>query len=228
MSPWSLDLDIIIKILMACLLGGMIGLERESINRPAGLRTHILVCVGSTLVMCVNAILVTTYSHTVNLDPGRFGAAVLSGIGFLGAGTIMREGNSVSGLTTAASLWTVACIGIAVGAGYLAISVFTTFLVLIVLLGFAYFEKKVSLGSRIRQFHIEIDNRPGQIGKIGEITGRHECIIQNISLETLNDTRSVVHLSLKYPKQFKLALFVDDIKLVDGVMKIDEPNALNR
>lgn len=228
MSPWSLDLDIVIKILMACLLGGMVGLERESINRPAGLRTHILVCVGSTLVMCVNAILVTTYSHTVNLDPGRFGAAVLSGIGFLGAGTIMREGNSVSGLTTAASLWTVACIGIAVGAGYLAVSVFTTLLVLIVLLGFAYFEKKVSIGSRIKKFHIEIDNRPGQIGRIGEITGKHECVIQNISLEALSETRSVIHLALKYPKQFKLALFVDDIKLVEGILKIEETSALNR
>lgn len=228
MSPWSLDLDVIIKILVACVLSGLIGLERESINRPAGLRTHILVCVGSTLVMTMNSILVTTYAGTVNIDPGRFGAAVLSGIGFLGAGTIIREGNNVSGLTTAASLWTVACLGLAIGSGHLALASFTTFVILVVLLGFAHFEKKVTLASRVRIFTIEIHNRPGQIGKIGDITGRHECIIHNIVLDSVSENTSIISLSIKYPKNFNTIKFIDDLRMIDGIEHIEELNNLNK
>lgn len=224
---FGLDLDMIIKILLACFLGGLIGLERESINRPAGLRTHILVCVGSTLVMTVNTILVINYSNTVNLDPGRFGAAVLSGIGFLGAGTIIREGNSVSGLTTAASLWTIACIGIAIGAGHFMLAAFTTFIILVVLLGFARFENKITSASRIKVFTIEIQNKPGQLGKIGVTTGEHDCIIHNIKLENLNALSSVITLSIKCPKNFDIVKFLDDLYDLDGVNSVTELTHLN-
>lgn len=227
MTTLGLDLDVMLKILLACFLGGLIGLERESINRPAGLRTHILVCVGSTLVMTLNTVLVTTYSTTVNIDPGRFGAAVLSGIGFLGAGTIIREGNSVSGLTTAASLWTIACIGITIGAGHFLLATYTTLIVLFVLFGFAYFEKKVTFGSKCKAFTIEIENRPGQLGKIGEVTGKHDCIVQNIKLEHLNDFNSIIALSLKYPKNFNSLNFIADLNAIDGISRIDEMNTLN-
>lgn len=227
MDTLGLNLDVIIKVLLACFLGGLVGLERESINRPAGLRTHILVCVGSTLVMTINTILVVNYSTTVNLDPGRFGAAVISGIGFLGAGTIIREGNSVSGLTTAASLWTIACIGLTIGAGHFLLATFTTFVVLIVLFTFARFENKITSGSRNKVLSIEIQNRPGQIGRIGEVTGKHECIIQDIKLENLSDLTSVILLNMKYPKNFNLAYFMDDLKAIDGINRIEDMNHNN-
>jgi putative Mg2+ transporter-C (MgtC) family protein len=98
-------------LLLAAMLGGMVGFERERRDRPAGLRTHILVCLGAALITLVSSHMAGTRS-----DPGRIAAQIVSGIGFLGAGTIMRQGNVVRGLTTAASLWTVAGIGMAVAA----------------------------------------------------------------------------------------------------------------
>src|SRR5690606_893530 len=100
------------------LLGGLIGIEREIGNRPAGFRTHTLVCIGSSLVMLTSEFLIGAYADISIPDPARLGAQVISGIGFLGAGTIIKDGSRVRGLTTAASLWVVACIGIAIGAGF--------------------------------------------------------------------------------------------------------------
>ena len=106
------------KIVLAMIAGGILGLEREFKNRPAGLRTFMLVCIGSTLVMLTNQYVCETYSH-LNIDPTRMGAQVISGIGFLGVGTIIvTRRNHVKGLTTAAGLWASACIGLAIGIGF--------------------------------------------------------------------------------------------------------------
>lgn len=98
-------------------LGGLVGVERERADKPAGLRTHMVVCLASTLVMLLSIHVSTLYPGTV-FDPGRIAAGVVTGIGFLGAGTIIRQGSIVRGLTTAASLWFVAGLGLAIGAGY--------------------------------------------------------------------------------------------------------------
>lgn len=112
-------LDVALRFLCAMLVGLVIGTEREYTNRPAGMRTHILVALGACSVMVVGQMLFAHYSSFgANPDPARLSAQVITGVGFLGAGTIMREGTSVKGLTTAASLWSVACLGIAAGAGY--------------------------------------------------------------------------------------------------------------
>ncbi|MCC6445066.1 MAG: MgtC/SapB family protein [Armatimonadetes bacterium] len=104
--------DKTLRLIAAAALGGAIGFERETHNRPAGLRTHILVCVGAALITNISIM-----TAGAQFDPGRITAQIVSGIGFLGAGTIVRQGNIIRGLTTAASLWTVAGIGIAVGSG---------------------------------------------------------------------------------------------------------------
>ena len=111
-------IDAFVKLGLAALLSGIIGYEREHSHRPAGFRTHILVSVGSALVMLTSVYIAKDQGMVT--DVTRMSAQVISGIGFLGAGTILREGFSVKGLTTAASLWAVACIGIAVGAGFYA------------------------------------------------------------------------------------------------------------
>lgn len=118
---WSFDqvrffVDALVKLGFAALFSGFIGFEREHSHRPAGFRTHILVSVGSALVMLTSVYIAKEQGLTT--DVTRMSAQVLSGIGFLGAGTILREGFSVKGLTTAASLWAVSCIGIAVGSGF--------------------------------------------------------------------------------------------------------------
>lgn len=111
-------LSIIIRILLAAMIGSLIGLERESKNRPAGFRTYILVSVGACLVMMTNQYMFSLYQSG---DPARLGAQVISGVGFLGAGTILVTRNSqVRGLTTAAALWTSACVGLALGTGFYA------------------------------------------------------------------------------------------------------------
>ena len=109
-------LSIIVRILLAAVIGCMIGLERESKNRPAGFRTYMLVSVGACLVMMTNQYMFSLYQSG---DPARMGAQVISGVGFLGAGTILvTRSNQVRGLTTAAGLWTSACVGLALGIGF--------------------------------------------------------------------------------------------------------------
>jgi putative Mg2+ transporter-C (MgtC) family protein len=126
--------DILIRILLAAALGALIGYERERQSQPAGLRTHVVLVVGSALAMCLSINLAMQFKSEVpNGDPARLAAQVLSGIGFLGAGAILRFGATVKGLTTAASLWTMAVVGLAVGIGYYLVAGGVTALLLIVL-----------------------------------------------------------------------------------------------
>ena len=123
--------DALVKLGITTILSGFIGFEREHSHRPAGFRTHILVAVGSSLVMLTSVYIFK--NQGMSGDVTRMSAQVLSGIGFLGAGTILREGFSVKGLTTAASLWAVACIGIAVGSGFYAGAFVATFVIYLTL-----------------------------------------------------------------------------------------------
>jgi putative Mg2+ transporter-C (MgtC) family protein len=134
------DLQMITRLLLTLVLSGLIGLERQVHRRDAGLRTHILVALGSCLIMLTSLYVFDIYKDQVALDPVRIAAGVVTGIGFLGAGTIIRESDGVRGLTTAASLWVVAGIGLAVGVGFNKIAIYTTILVLIVLHFLRYLE----------------------------------------------------------------------------------------
>lgn len=112
-------LDIVLRLLCALIVGIVIGTEREYTNRPAGLRTHMLVALGANVVMIIGQLIFLQYRQFgATPDPARMAAQVITGVGFLGAGTILREGANVKGLTTAASLWATACLGLAAGAGY--------------------------------------------------------------------------------------------------------------
>lgn len=134
------DSQIIWRLILSVILGALIGLERQLHRRSAGLRTHILVCLGSCLIMLTSLFVFDIYSQRVPLDPGRIAAGVITGIGFLGAGAIIREREGIKGLTTAASLWVVAGIGLAVGCGLYSAGIFTTILALIVLFFLRYAE----------------------------------------------------------------------------------------
>lgn len=125
------DLQIVIRLIVGAVLGGLVGFERERHNRRiAGFRTHILVCVGSTLIMLTSIYIFELYGKNVPADPGRIAAGVITGIGFLGAGTIIRSSASITGLTTAASLWTISGIGLAVGCGFYTAACVTTLIAL--------------------------------------------------------------------------------------------------
>jgi len=129
------EIDILVKLVLAAVAGGLVGLERERHGRPAGLRTNILVSVGACAMMIISEAFYLKYGmldteSAVRFDPSRVAAQIVSGIGFLGAGVILKEGISVRGLTTAASLWVVASLGMAFGMGYFTLGAITTALVL--------------------------------------------------------------------------------------------------
>ncbi|NTW71694.1 MAG: MgtC/SapB family protein [Eubacteriaceae bacterium] len=125
--------DIVIRITLAIVLGGIIGIERERTGKPAGLRTHVLVSVGAASVMLTGIMMFFDFKDMTQMDPSRLGAQVVSGIGFLGAGTIIRAGYDIKGLTTAASVWAVGCIGLAAGAGYYEIGIISAVSVVLAL-----------------------------------------------------------------------------------------------
>lgn len=144
-SEISLE-SIAFRIMLAIIIGGMIGYERGTNNRPAGFRTHILVCLGATIVSLIQdhlrinilnyAIANPTVAQVIKSDLGRIGAQVVSGIGFLGAGTIIREKKTIAGLTTAASIWVTGCIGLGIGWGFYTLSIISGISVLVVLVTF--------------------------------------------------------------------------------------------
>jgi putative Mg2+ transporter-C (MgtC) family protein len=126
----AIELEMVLRLLLAAALGAIIGYQRERAGKPAGLRTHILICVGAALFT-----IASLYGFGGQADPARVAAGIVAGIGFLGAGAIIRrEGGIVEGLTTAATIWSVAAIGLAAGAGLYIVSAVTTAVVSIVLL----------------------------------------------------------------------------------------------
>ena len=143
MLPMPLDIpEIILRLALASVLGGLIGLERDVHGRSAGLRTHLLVSLGSAVFMVLSIFVsATARGATFTSDPGRIAAQVIAGIGFLGAGVIIKEGATVRGLTTAACLWAVAGVGMAAGAGYPAVAVITTAFALVGLIVLKAFER---------------------------------------------------------------------------------------
>ncbi len=135
------DAEIIMRLVLSVILSGLIGLERQIHRRTAGLRTHILVSLGSCLIMLTSLYIFAIYKNEVPLDPARIAAGVITGIGFLGAGAIIRDREGVKGLTTAASLWVVAGIGLATGCGFYTAALFTTVLALLTLFFLRYVER---------------------------------------------------------------------------------------
>jgi len=138
------EVQMIIRLIYAALLGGIIGIEREVHEKAAGFRTHILVCIGSCIIMLTSMHIFEIYKGIADADPGRIAAQVVSGIGFLGAGTIIRSRVSIVGLTTAASLWSIAGVGLAVGSGLFIVSAFATVLILASLLVLSKVHYKVN------------------------------------------------------------------------------------
>lgn len=216
--------EIIFKLTLAGVLGGLIGLERESLSRPAGLRTYTLVCIGSALAMIVSIDMYAQYYQTVNADPGRIAAQVISGIGFLGAGTIMREGASVQGLTTAAGLWVVACIGLAVGSGLYIPAIATTVLILFVLIYFIKFEARFTGSREFKGLVLLVEDRPGQVGAIGSILGDLCVLIKNIQLTPADDDYLEIELLLQIPGGISVDQVIEELSALRGLRNIERLN----
>lgn len=217
-----------LRLLLSAVLGGLIGFERENKNRPAGLRTNTLVCIGAALVQIVNIEIFNQYKGmaalgtNVGIDPTRLSAQVISGIGFLGAGTIIREGASVKGLTTAAGLWVVACIGIAIGNGSYAAAIMGAAFAYITLRAMKIFEERMNKKNAYLDLEIKIDDRPGQIGRIGQFLGNMDINIRNIEFRETDGNSILIFLSLKLPKNLKKQEIVATLMGEMGISSVEE------
>lgn len=216
-----LYVEVILKLLLSLALGGIVGYEREYKSRPAGLRTHILVCIGAALVQ-ITAINYFKNSPITNGDPMRLGAQVISGIGFLGAGTIIKEGASIKGLTTAASLWVVGCIGLAVGSGMYFEATAATILIYVALKGFKRIEDNMAKSKKFINLEITAKNTPGMIGKIGNLFGEHEISIDNIEISDSDDERVMIFLTLKLKHLIPIEELVEDIVKIQGIQGVKQ------
>ncbi len=217
-----LEIEHIVYLLSSAALGSLIGLEREIHGQPAGLRTHMILSTGAALA----AILSISYSQFIsspNLpsDPGRIVAQVVSGVGFLGAGAIMKMGVTVKGLTTASSLWTTAIIGIACGSGYLELAGIAAVLVFVILTIINKVEKVFLTSYATHTLKIVLDDRPGVVKDVKEVLG--EKSVKLMSLSASLPDRSTLKLSMVIRKPSTLGMD----SLINALTELSETRSMD-
>ena len=210
----------IARLTIAAFLGGIVGLERQQRHKSAGLRTHILVSLGSCLVMLISYKLYAGVQGLTNADPARLAAQVVSGIGFLGAGTIMKEGLTIKGLTTAASLWVVAGVGLAVGAGYYVGAVTTTVLSVLALTYLPRFERLYGCGPSQVAIVVRSVDKPGQIGRIGSYLGTKNVAICDIKIDEVGKNDIHISVILDVTDRRIIPDIVDGMRGIEGVVDV--------
>lgn len=223
-NPWYIsELQILLRLVLALILGGLIGFEREQNNHAAGLRTNILVCLGACLLMLLSMYGFSAFvdEPNVRVDPARLAAAVITGIGFLGAGTILFTGRSITGLTTAASLWVVSAIGLAVGAGFYFAAGTVTVLVLITLWAFNKLEKRYISTKKDQLLKIKAYDLTQTLLNINALLLEKKVGIKKMVMEEADDEgdekQIILHLYVTLPKSNVLLLLLEQIKHLEGV-----------
>lgn len=211
--------QIILRLLLAICFGALIGLEREHAHRPAGLRTHILVCVGSCLVMLTSEFTYNAYHQfSPNMDINRLGAQVISGIGFLGAGTIIRNGSSVKGLTTAASIWAVACIGIATGVGFYLGATICTIAIFIIL---SYIKSWAKVHDTRKLFLSITANNPDVAMEIEKKLFSNSIEVNNISLKHLENNIASMSFKISMRLSINPTSVISEIYTLPGIVSVN-------
>lgn len=207
---------IIVRILLAAVIGGVVGWERELHGQVAGLRTHIIVAVGSALASVLSILMAGNGN-----DPARIAAQVISGIGFLGGGAILHYGTGVKGLTTAASLWTVAIIGLAMGAGYLLIGGVTGLIILITLSLLNQFENRFIHAYKIKTAFINANERPNIQEEIKKVVQDNVLAIVSTSIEKqLSDQRIRMEFVTKMANEEDGERLINALSSVKGIKTI--------
>lgn len=221
-SYWT----ILLRLVIALLLGGAVGLERERRERGAGLRTLALVTLGSALFTIVSAygFLDLLGIPHVTLDPTRVASYIVAGIGFLGAGTIFlsRDREKVRGLTTAATIWVMAAVGIACGTGLLLEAVSVTALTLIVLVGLSIVEQRLTRSAETgaTHIHIEVSQVSGELlAKVYETLAHHDIAVEKVRIHD-EDGTDVIGLTCHDPRHTSLANALVDLRALPGVHMI--------
>lgn len=219
---WQRVLNAFIKTILALLCGGVIGIERGRKKRPAGLRTYMLVCLGATLVMMTNDYICKQYDTG---DVARMGAQVVSGIGFLGAGTIITTGhNRVKGLTTAAGLWAAACIGLAIGSGYYEGAVIGTFMIVVIMVVLHSFDRRLLADAKVVVLYAEV-KKMKVLKHINAFIRERQIIVDDVEVEKTDSTEvgkiSVV-ISLRLPTRIIHSELIEQLSALEGVIYVEE------
>jgi putative Mg2+ transporter-C (MgtC) family protein len=211
------DVEILLRLLLAALLGGLIGAERERISRGAGLRTHAVVCTSSALIMVVSTygFMQVLSTGKVVLDPSRVAAQVVSGVGFLGAGIIIFRKNAVRGLTTAASIWAVAAIGLAAGSGLYVPAIGGTAILSLLLTAMKKMEKKFFPQKQVNRLNIELTSNA--IRTVSDKLNREGLRVLNMSVKQTNkENKSTLKVDAMAEEKIWVALF-QELQAMPGV-----------
>ena len=218
--------ELLLRLVLSCILGGIIGYERQSRRKSAGLRTNVLVCLGSCLIMVLSQAIYQNVEGRTNADPARLAAQVVSGIGFLGAGAIMKEGLTVTGLTTAACLWVVAGVGLAVGGGFYSGALITTALVFVTLGSLSRLDDWVDHEKNIG-LSIHTVDKPGQLMHISSCLEDMQLKVRGIRVKADEDevdagSERLMYIDLEiFNKQgVKPVVIVDAVRQIEGVLSV--------
>lgn len=209
-----------VRLLLALVCGGILGIERGRKKRPAGFRTYMLVCIGSTLVMITNQFICAQFPNT---DPTRMGAQVISGIGFLGAGTIIVTGkNRVMGLTTAAGLWASACIGLSIGIGFYPGAIIGCILIFFVMSVLHRLDERVISSVKIINLYIEI-SKMSDVGQFMSFAKEQELQVSNFELVRGKSASGLaLTVTLKLPKRCTQIEIIELLSTIEGITYMEE------
>ncbi|MFL2029376.1 MgtC/SapB family protein [Loigolactobacillus coryniformis subsp. coryniformis] len=221
--------EIIVRLLLAVVIAGTIGYDREYKNRPAGIRTHILVCVGACVIAMIQqkigfqaiefARAFPKYAGIVRADEARLIAQVVSGIGFLGAGTIVVTRHSILGLTTAASLWATAGLGLAIGMGYYEIAVISSVVVISVL---TFLHRLIHVDT-LKKIEIKYRDKTVTKSYLQQYFADHHIKINDVSFSAEQSMQGMIYTNvykIKLPRQLVYTNIVEDISLQPDIMKV--------
>lgn len=209
--------EICIRLIAAVLLGGLIGWERAGTNHDAGLRTHIIVCLGSATIMVVSELAVIRYGIPTELL--RMGAQIISGIGFLGAGSILIDGNRIRGITTAAGIWTTACIGIAIGAGCYIVAGVVVLLMLFAMIALRRVSSKLQLHGNQFSIKFTLEDKEAMKNVLTLLTEMNVSVKQ-IKTATDDDNFVAMHLNVVLPMGKEIGEVMIALSTCDGVSSL--------
>lgn len=216
------ELDMVIRLLLGFAAGAVIGIERSARRQVAGIRTHILIAVGSTLLMLLSIYLPQYYNPLRTSDPGRIAAQVVSGIGFLGAGAIIRLGNNIKGLTTAASLWFVAALGLAIGAGMIKLAGISVLLGLVTLVLLNKIELKLFPSVRNKLLEISYKENSPSTKEALDIIKASRIKIQSMDVQQSSRNKGTkLRLLVSIPTTVDIASIARSIKASGDVGKVE-------
>lgn len=215
-------LSVSLRLILALLFGGIIGLERGSNRHPAGFRTHILVCVGAALAMMTNQFILQQFDTG---DPARLGAQVITGVGFLGVGTILVTGrHKIKGLTTAAGLWASACLGLAIGIGFYSGALVAALIIFISLTMLPRMENYFYQRSRVLEVYVEANNLEDYREVTRYIKSIGSTFMESHIIQTSPVTNGAIaiNLSVMLPKEISRQEALATIESMDGIFLVEE------